>query len=54
MLAGDLYVAADPELVAMRLRARRLTRLYNGTTEEEEAPAQRDSCASCSAEWAPR
>lgn len=37
MLAGDPYVAADPELVAMRQRARRLTRLYNGTTEEESA-----------------
>lgn len=35
MLAGELYLAADPELVAERLRARRLTRLYNGTTEEE-------------------
>ncbi len=30
-----LYVAADPELVALRKRARRLTRAYNATTEEE-------------------
>jgi len=35
MLAGELYLAADPELVAERRRARRLTRLYNLTTEEE-------------------
>jgi maltose O-acetyltransferase len=35
MLAGELYLAADPELVAARQRARRLTRLYNATTEEE-------------------
>jgi maltose O-acetyltransferase len=35
MLAGELYLASDPELVAARLRARRLTRLYNATTEAE-------------------
>jgi maltose O-acetyltransferase len=35
MLAGELYVAADPELAEERRRARRLTRLYNATTEEE-------------------
>lgn len=35
MLAGELYVAADPELVAERKRARRLARLYNQTTEEQ-------------------
>lgn len=35
MLAGELYLATDPELVAERKRARRLTRLYNQTTEEE-------------------
>jgi maltose O-acetyltransferase len=35
MLAGELYLAADPVLVAERHRARRLTRLYNSTTEEE-------------------
>lgn len=34
MLAGELYMAADPELVAERLRARRLFREYNRTTEE--------------------
>jgi Maltose acetyltransferase hexapeptide capping motif len=28
MLAGQLYLAADSELVAMRRRARRLTGLY--------------------------
>ncbi len=35
MLAGELYRAADPELVAERERARRLTRLYNATTEQQ-------------------
>lgn len=35
MLAGALYVAADPELDAMRKRARRLTRAFNETTEEQ-------------------
>lgn len=37
MLAGEPYVAADPELVAARKRARRLTRLFNQSTEEELA-----------------
>ncbi len=35
MLAGELYLAADPELTALRQRAARLTRFYNNTTEEE-------------------
>ncbi len=35
MLAGSLYDPGDPELVAMRRQARRLTRLYNATTEAE-------------------
>lgn len=35
MLAGELYRAADAELVTQRQRARRITRLYNFTTEEE-------------------
>jgi maltose O-acetyltransferase len=35
MLAGELYWAADAELVAGRRRAARLTREYNATTEEE-------------------
>ncbi|WP_374822105.1 sugar O-acetyltransferase [Aerosakkonema sp. BLCC-F183] len=35
MLAGELYLAADAELVADRKRARRLSRVYNNTTEEE-------------------
>ena len=37
MLAGELYLAAEPEWVAERKRARRLTRLYNQTTEEQTA-----------------
>ena len=36
MLAGELYFASDPELLAERLRARRLTRAYNATTELEQ------------------
>ncbi|MCG3122747.1 MAG: Maltose O-acetyltransferase [Phycisphaerales bacterium] len=35
MLAGELYLASDPQLVAMRRNARRLTRLFNATTEEQ-------------------
>jgi maltose O-acetyltransferase len=35
MLAGEPYLASDPELVAMRRHARRLTRDYNQTTEAE-------------------
>ena len=35
MLAGELYRASDSELVALRQAARRLMRLYNGTTEQE-------------------
>ena len=38
MLAGEMYLAGDPDLVAARLRARRLARLYNATTEEDVAP----------------
>lgn len=36
MLAGELYDAADPELAALRLRARQLTRQYNLTREDED------------------
>jgi maltose O-acetyltransferase len=35
MLAGELYLASDPALVLERGRARRLTRLFNQTTEED-------------------
>jgi maltose O-acetyltransferase len=35
MLAGDLYLASDPELVAMRKRARKLVRVFNQSTEDE-------------------
>jgi maltose O-acetyltransferase len=35
MLAGDPYDPFDPELVAERERARRLTRLFNGTDETD-------------------
>lgn len=35
MLSGQLYMAGDQDLRRDALNARRLTRLYNGTTEEE-------------------
>ena len=35
MLAGRLYLASDPQLADERRVARRLTRLYNATGEEE-------------------
>ncbi len=35
MLAGELYRASDAQLVAERQRARRLSRWYNSTTEQE-------------------
>lgn len=35
MLAGELYLSADPQLVRDRENARRLTRLYNQTTETD-------------------
>ena len=35
MLAGELYLANDPELVALRNRARQITRAYNSTIETE-------------------
>ncbi|AKG34819.1 maltose acetyltransferase domain-containing protein [Paenibacillus durus] len=36
MLNGELYQAADPELVKDRLNARRLTRLYNQSLETDD------------------
>lgn len=44
MLAGELYLAYGPELVAENKRASRLLRMYNGTTEEE--PEQRSQILS--------
>ena len=35
MLAGELYDAGDPELVRRRTRARRLTREFNASREDE-------------------
>jgi len=35
MLSGELYLASDPELVKERENARRLTRLFNQTSETE-------------------
>mgnify|MGYP001157633029 CR=1 FL=1 len=36
MLNGELYHAADPQLLQERLNARRLTRLYNQTIETDD------------------
>ncbi|MDR1674837.1 MAG: acetyltransferase, partial [Oscillospiraceae bacterium] len=36
MLAGKLYLASDPQLTAERQNARRITRLYNATGEDEQ------------------
>lgn len=41
MVAGELYRPADAELVELRLRARRLCREYNNTTEMQ--PGRRKS-----------
>jgi maltose O-acetyltransferase len=35
MLAGELYTASDSELASLRQKARKLTRLYNNTAEDE-------------------
>jgi maltose O-acetyltransferase len=35
MLAGELYVATEPQLTAERFRARKLLRAYNQSTEDE-------------------
>lgn len=35
MLAGELYDASDKELAALRMRARRLLYVYNGTAPDE-------------------
>lgn len=35
MLAGILYESWDPELVELRRRARRMTREFNGTFEDD-------------------
>lgn len=40
MIAGELYNAQDPELVARRANARRILRLYNASTE---LAAERDA-----------
>lgn len=37
MLNGELYNAADPELISDRINARRLTRLYNESLETDDS-----------------
>lgn len=44
MLAGELYFAGDDELVALRHNARRLTRLFNQTTEAQSVERQELLC----------
>jgi len=41
MLAGQQYLADDPELIADALRARRLTTAYNATAPEDQAERDR-------------
>ncbi|APU71049.1 galactoside O-acetyltransferase [Companilactobacillus crustorum] len=41
MLAGDLYIAHDPELRKDFKRAKKLVRLYNHTTEDQKEERQR-------------
>ena len=41
MLSGGLYSAADPELFRLRQEARRLTRLYNQTAEDQPEERRR-------------
>ncbi|MCG6137873.1 MAG: sugar O-acetyltransferase [Nostoc sp. LLA-1] len=40
MLAGELYLADAPELVAQSKQASRLLRIYNATTEEQKPQRQ--------------
>jgi len=40
MLAGELYLADDPELAAEMKQASRLLRMYNSTTEEHKEQRQ--------------
>jgi maltose O-acetyltransferase len=35
MLAGEPYKSWDPELIELRRRARRMTREFNGTNEDD-------------------
>jgi maltose O-acetyltransferase len=41
MLAGELYVANDPELVELRRRARETVALYNRTAQDQPAERER-------------
>jgi maltose O-acetyltransferase len=41
MLAGELYDASDPELTALRKRARALVRAYNASTEDDADERER-------------
>lgn len=50
MLAGELYLPGDPELVALRRRAQDLTRAYNATIvgdDDRRAPILDDLLGSC-------
>ena len=44
MLAGEPYLASDPQLVAARGRARDLTRAYNQSRQDEQALRNRLLC----------
>lgn len=36
MIAGEMYLAGDPELINERQAARKLTRIYNQTVETDD------------------
>lgn len=40
MIGGELYLASDPELMAARVRSRRLTRRFNATDPDETEERQ--------------
>jgi maltose O-acetyltransferase len=48
MLAGEEYLADDPELIALNLRAQRLTAAYNASTDyAERGPILAELLGSC-------
>jgi maltose O-acetyltransferase len=47
MLAGELYLASDPELVVENKRACRLLRKYSATTEEQQEQRYTGKCCCC-------
>ena len=52
MLAGELYLAADPELAAARLRARKLLHAEQHQRPGKKRRSGERCCKTCSAGWA--